>query len=203
MSKEWLREPFWWERNLPYPHTCCRRWGGLLTSTLIPLHIASASSLPGVLYCGNPGWHFTPQGWTQVPYGVGQPTSWLNNGPTAVTYTLTVYHSVTYSIQTGVSLSAQVDAIVASVNTTLSVFGTTSYSDGSSYSATTSIDSYRYGVAQKASLYENVTGTLYYENAYCQTSQIQTVSSSIPLISGLQGESNGDEPSPYPSWPTK
>lgn len=147
-----------------------------------------------------------PRGWDQVAYGVGPTVSWLNDGPTATTFTLTVSKATTYSIQTGVSLSVQVDAIVTSVNDALSVSATTTWTNSTTYAATVAVNPYRYAVAQKASLYENVTGTLYYvtDTLYgCQISQSQTVSSSIPLDSGLVGESTGNAPSPYPTWPQK
>ena len=187
-------------------HESLRR-GGLLASSLIPLNNVGASSLPGIVYCGTPtGWYFTPHGWDQVAYGVGPTRSWLNNGPTATIFSLSVTQAATFSIQSGVSLSVQVDAIVASVNDTLSVSATTGWTNSNTYTAAISVTPYRYAVAQKASLYENVTGTLYYvtDTLYgCQISQSQTVSSSIPLNSGLLGESTGADPSPYPTWPQK
>ncbi len=173
------------------------------------MSMAGASSQPDVVYCGIPtGWHFAAQGWKTVMYGEGPTAVNYDNGSTAGTVSLSAAQSTTWSITASVSATAQVDAIVASVSDTIAASATRSWTDSTIATAEVSILPYHWGIIQKTSDYEDVTGTLSFvtDTLYvCQYSQQQSASAQIPLQGqgGTSFESTGSETSATPPWPQR
>ncbi len=183
--------------------------GGVLVSAVVPISMAGASSLPGVVYCGIPtGWNFVAHGWKTVAYGEGPPATNYDNGPTTATVSLSTSQSTTWSLTATVSATAQVDAIFATVSDTIAASATRSWTDSTTASASVTILPYHWGIIQKIDDYEDVTGMLSYvtDTLYgCQYSQQQSASAQFPLqgSGGTNFESTGAATSPAPPWPQR
>lgn len=181
--------------------------GVMVFSSVVATNALAAGIVPDGVVCGQPnGWYFTPQGWTTVTYGRGPVFFVENVGSTTANLQLNDSSSSTFDYGASVSASAQVDALFASVSSSLSINMSRSIMDEQSVQVSVPTLGRHYGLIQNAEAFENVTGTLFYNTDTlngCATSQSQIASISAPFVGSKGYAVTGTATSPTPSWPQK